>query len=146
MSGRRQRGFTIIELIMVFMILGLLSVVVLPRFMGIVTTAKQTAFHAIRAAFVEGVQVVHKSWIAKGSNGEMAIDLEGTSVLVNAAGWPRVDAGAGPGQDTAAELYSLMMSSPLPADWTSSESPVDYTWDTLSFRYDPSTGIVSVLP
>ena len=88
--------------------------------------------------------MVHKSWIAKGSNGPMAIDLEGASVLVNAAGWPRVD--ASPGQDTAAELYGLMMSSPLPAGWTSSEGPVDYTWDTLAFRYDPSTGIVTVLP
>ena len=144
MSGRRQRGFTIVELIMVFMILGLLSVIVLPRFMGMVTSAKQTAFGAIHGAFTEGVQLVHSRWIAKGSSGAMPIDLQGASVLVNAAGWPRVD--AGPDQDTAAKLYGLLMSSPLPADWTSSESPVDYTWDTLAFRYDPSTGIVSVLP
>ena len=47
---KRQAGFTLIELIVVIVILGILAVTAAPKFMDFSSDAKQSALHGLRGA------------------------------------------------------------------------------------------------
>lgn len=91
---RKQSGFTLIELIIVIVILGILSVVAAPRFIDLSDDARTATFTATGAAFREGVNQVHLAWLIRG-NGVAVQDFititdadVGGSLSVNAAGYP----------------------------------------------------------
>ncbi len=71
---------------------------------------------------------------------------------MNATGWPTVDS-ANADQDTAAELYAILMNGALPNGWTSSEVPAAAAGTCQfvlpgggggSFTYNGATGAVTV--
>lgn len=91
---RSQSGFTLIELIIVVVILGILSVVAAPRFLDLQDDAGEAAFEATAAAFKEGVNQVHLAWLVRG-NGVAVLDFlpignpeVGGALSVNSAGYP----------------------------------------------------------
>jgi prepilin-type N-terminal cleavage/methylation domain-containing protein len=89
---RRPRGFTLVELIMVIVILGILASVAVPRFLNM----NDEALLASRAGVVGGlnsaVQIVHSRWLAKGATGTVTPD-GGTPITMNAAGYPDIGVG-----------------------------------------------------
>lgn len=142
---KRHAGFTIIELLVCVAMLALLAVVVLPRFTSMVGDARQAGFESVLGSFETSVRIAHSGWIAEGAPGATQIMLGGQTVEMNADGWPRID-GSVPAQDTAAELYSRLMTLPVPDDWGSTEDTTamtaDYTYNDMTFRYDANTGVV----
>ena len=66
---KRQSGFTLIELIIVIVLLGLLSVTAVPRFLSLAEDAEKATFRAIASAFKAGIDQVHIAWLVRG-NGE----------------------------------------------------------------------------
>ena len=151
MSNRDRSGFTIIELVVVIALLGLLAAVALPKFVDLASDARTASLNGVRGGFTAGVQIAHARWLADGTGLPGTVNLEGATVVVNGAGWPTIDA-ANPAQDTADELYSLLMSGPRPTDWTSSEVPAagagtgTYTLPGAgggSFNYNGATGVVN---
>ncbi|GAB5380466.1 MAG: prepilin-type N-terminal cleavage/methylation domain-containing protein [Aliiglaciecola sp.] len=92
--GSKQNGFTLIELIIVIVILGILAVVAAPRFIDLSDDARTSVFVATGSAFQEGVNQVHLAWLIRG-NGAAVLNFlpisdpeVGGALSVNAAGYP----------------------------------------------------------
>lgn len=63
----KQRGFTLIELIIVIVILGILAVTAAPRFLDLSSDAKASVVEATAAAFESGIDLVsYKVQVEKG--------------------------------------------------------------------------------
>jgi prepilin-type N-terminal cleavage/methylation domain-containing protein len=89
-----QRGFTLIELVVVIVLLGILGVTALGRFQDMSEAALSAAVEGTGAQFGAGVNAVHFKWLADGSPGAVLNYLPVTSssipgsLSVNANGWP----------------------------------------------------------
>lgn len=63
-----SNAFTLVELIMVIVIIGLLAAVVIPKFTDVRTQAQSAAEDGTVAAIKSGVQLVHMAELAKGND------------------------------------------------------------------------------
>jgi len=90
----KQKGFTLIELVVVIVILGILAATVAPKFIDLTDDAEEAVFVGIAASFKSGVNQVHLAWIIRGNNKavqdfiEISDPLAGGDLSVNSAGYP----------------------------------------------------------
>jgi len=82
-----QTGFTIIELVVVILLLGILTAGALPRFMDVTDSAHSAAVDATRGGFSTGVALFHAQWIANDQPSAVTGFGLGTQET-NSAGYP----------------------------------------------------------
>lgn len=90
MSSRSKNGFTLIELIIVIVILGILAVVAAPRFINLTDDADTAVVTTIAANFEKAVKDANIRWQMSGSPGRiqnMAGFSDGT-LDMSTNGWP----------------------------------------------------------
>jgi MSHA pilin protein MshA len=78
--NRQQTGFTMIELVIVIVILGILAATALPRFVNLGGDAREAKMQAILGSVKSGAAIVHAATLAKSNAHNTSVDMEGTSV------------------------------------------------------------------
>ena len=67
MNRSAQRGFTLIELVVVIVILGILAAFAVPRFMGLEDQARVAAVNAMAGSLRSAATMAHGVWEASGT-------------------------------------------------------------------------------
>ncbi|WP_204481513.1 type II secretion system protein, partial [Aeromonas veronii] len=65
MINNKNNGFTLIELVLVIIVLGILAVTALPRFINIKDDALKSTVSATAGSFASAVQLAHAGWAVK---------------------------------------------------------------------------------
>ncbi|MCU4675063.1 prepilin-type N-terminal cleavage/methylation domain-containing protein [Catenovulum sp. 2E275] len=125
-NKKRQAGFSLVELVIVIIILGLLAATALPRLLSVTDDAEDATVEGVAGGFATAVGLVRSQWELEGRPGSSTgassatVDLDGVTVAVDPSrGYPtggsddaNSSANALTSADCQAIFISILQSSP----------------------------------
>jgi MSHA pilin protein MshA len=126
----KQQGFTLIELVVVIVILGILAAVAVPKFVNLQGDARTASMRGVDGSVSAASALIHAKWLATNTT---PVPIEGgATVTVSAAGYPTSDAaGIGAAMQLDANAYD-----------------VAYTATTATYtihNFTPTSGVCNVV-
>lgn len=111
----KQQGFTIIELVVVILLLGILAATALPRFMDVTDEAHQAVVDALEGGIVTGATLFRAQWIGKGQPAGAVPEFGNGTLIAGTGGWPARTAGAPNGDSaTCVAVYNELLQAGRP--------------------------------
>jgi prepilin-type N-terminal cleavage/methylation domain-containing protein len=152
---KSQSGFTLVELVVVILVLGILSATALPRFMNVSSQAHSAAVSGVGGGFASAVAITKAQWIVNGSSSavDKVANFGEGNVSVNASGWP-INTGAGATADfpgACVNVWNGILQNPpsistgTGSDYLVTLSPSSVstlTGCTYQYQADTSKGII----
>nr|WP_298141613.1 type II secretion system protein [uncultured Pseudomonas sp.] len=103
---KQQSGFTLIELIMVIVILGILAAFALPRFADFSGQARDATVNGLAGSLRSASAIAHAAQLAAGASGSTSVTLENETITM-IDGYPTADA---TGIESAAQVDGITSS------------------------------------
>jgi len=140
---RQQAGFTLIELVIVIIILGLLAAAAVPRFANLSQQARIAAVNGVAGGAISAASVVRAQFLATGAT-LSPISVDGQNVIVTTgAVSPGIPTNAVGGIDVALQNFSgFTFTTGSPAIFR----PTNGGSATCEVRYNGTTATVAGIP
>ena len=91
-AARKEKGFTLIELVMVIVILGILAAFALPRFANFSNEARVSSINGLAGSLRSAASIAHARQVADGSAAGTSVTLENQTIPM-VDGFPTANAG-----------------------------------------------------